>query len=202
MPCVVDLAAMRSRDEAGRWRSAEDQSSHSRRSGDRSQRCRLTSSAASVVAVSRTARWNSTATCERYEFLKWGQKAFRKLLSVVPPATGIVHQVNLEYSRQGGRHARRRRLPRFAGRHRQPYHDDQRSRRCRLGGRCGIEAEACMLGQPIYMVTPEVVGFKLHGQLARRLHRDRPGADRSRRSSAVTASSKSLSSSTATASPA
>jgi aconitate hydratase len=100
---------------------------------------------------------------ERYEFLKWGQKAFRNF-SVVPPATGIVHQVNLEYlakvvvTRDG-----------VAFPDSLVGTDSHTTMINGLGvvgwGVGGIEAEACMLGQPIYMVTPEVVGFKLHGHL-------------------------------------
>ena len=100
---------------------------------------------------------------ERYEFLKWGQKAFQNF-SVVPPATGIVHQVNLEYLAKV-----------VAVRDGVAFPDslvgtDSHTTMINglgvLGwGVGGIEAEACMLGQPIYMVTPQVVGFRLHGQL-------------------------------------
>ena len=100
---------------------------------------------------------------ERYEFLKWGQKAF-KSFSVVPPATGIVHQVNLEYlakvvaTRDG-----------IAFPDSLVGTDSHTTMINGLGvvgwGVGGIEAEACMLGQPIYMVTPQVVGFKLKGEL-------------------------------------
>jgi len=100
---------------------------------------------------------------ERYEFLKWGQKAFKNF-SVVPPATGIVHQVNLEYlakvvvTRDG-----------IAFPDSLVGTDSHTTMINGLGvagwGVGGIEAEACMLGQPIYMVTPQVVGFKLKGEL-------------------------------------
>ena len=100
---------------------------------------------------------------ERYEFLKWGQRAFKNF-SVVPPATGIVHQVNLEYlakvvvTRDG-----------VAFPDSLVGTDSHTTMINGLGvvgwGVGGIEAEACMLGQPIYMVTPQVVGFKLHGKL-------------------------------------
>src|SRR5439155_1756930 len=100
---------------------------------------------------------------ERYEFLKWGQKAFKNF-EVVPPAIGIVHQVNLEYLakvvqvRDG-----------FAFPDSLVGTDSHTTMINGLGvvgwGVGGIEAEACMLGQPIYMVTPQVVGFKLHGKL-------------------------------------
>ena len=75
---------------------------------------------------------------ERYEFLRWGQKAFNNF-RVVPPGTGIVHQVNLEYLAKvvflGNDHAGHGRLPRFARRHRQPHDDDRRPGRRRLGRR-------------------------------------------------------------------
>ena len=80
---------------------------------------------------------------ERYEFLKWGSKALDNF-SVVPPGTGICHQVNLEYigqaiwhSDSSGAHGdgTPRRLSRHAGRHRQPHDDDQRPGRARLGRR-------------------------------------------------------------------
>jgi aconitate hydratase len=100
---------------------------------------------------------------ERYAFLKWGQTSFRNF-RVVPPDTGIVHQVNLEYLAsvvftEGG----------------QAYPDtlmgtDSHTTMVNgLGvvgwGLGGIEAEACMLGQPISMLLPEVVGFRLRGAL-------------------------------------
>src|SRR3954463_9109015 len=100
---------------------------------------------------------------ERYEFLKWGQRAFNNF-DVVPPATGIVHQVNLEYLakvvfvRDGVAYP-----DTLVGT------DSHTTMINGLGvvgwGVGGIEAEACMLGQPIYMVMPQVVGFKLHGKL-------------------------------------
>ena len=69
---------------------------------------------------------------ERYEFLRWGAKAFNNL-RVVPPATGIVHQVNLEYLAQGVLLQRRRRIPRYARRHRLAHDDGQRPGRVGLG---------------------------------------------------------------------
>ena len=74
---------------------------------------------------------------ERYTFLKWGQSAFNNF-RVVPPGTGICHQVNLEYLAQTvwtdtDQNGRRRRLPRHAGRHRQPHHHGQRHGRSGLG---------------------------------------------------------------------
>lgn len=106
---------------------------------------------------------------ERYEFLHWGQKAFKNF-KVVPPATGIVHQVNLEY------------LAKVVQLYKDPHGDglvalpdtlvgtDSHTTMINglgvLGwGVGGIEAEAAMLAQPIYMLMPEVVGFKLTGRL-------------------------------------
>ncbi len=104
---------------------------------------------------------------ERYMLLRWGQTAFRNF-RVVPPDTGIVHQVNLEY------------LASVVFRNKtasgwQAYPDslvgtDSHTTMINglgvLGwGVGGIEAEACMLGQPISMLLPPVVGFKMHGKL-------------------------------------
>lgn len=104
---------------------------------------------------------------ERYVFLRWGQKAFDKF-RVVPPGTGICHQVNLEYLGKA------------------VWHEEQDGKRIAypdtlvgtdshttminglgvLGwGVGGIEAEAAMLGQPVSMLIPDVVGFKLTGKL-------------------------------------
>jgi aconitate hydratase len=100
---------------------------------------------------------------ERYEFLKWGQRAFKNF-GVVPPGRGIVHQVNLEHlakvvwTRDG-----------VAFPDTLVGTDSHTTMINGLGvvgwGVGGIEAEACMLGQPIYIVTPEVIGFKLTGSL-------------------------------------
>jgi aconitate hydratase len=110
---------------------------------------------------------------ERYAFLRWGQKAFRNF-KVVPPDTGIVHQVNLEYL------ARVVFVAESAAMALSPeaplaYPDtvvgtDSHTTMINglgvLGwGVGGIEAEAAMLGQPVSMLIPEVVGFKLHGRL-------------------------------------
>src|SRR5947209_2512176 len=101
---------------------------------------------------------------ERYMFLRWGQTAFDNF-KVVPPETGIVHQVNLEF------------LARvvFVNKENQAYPDtlvgtDSHTTMINglgvLGwGVGGIEAEAAMLGQPVSMLIPQVVGFKLHGEL-------------------------------------
>ena len=101
---------------------------------------------------------------ERYEFLKWGQSAFDNF-RVVPPATGIVHQVNLEF------------LAKVVWDNGTDLYPDSLvgtdSHTTMINGLGvvgwgvgGIEAEAVMVGQPIYMLLPEVVGFKLTGKLA------------------------------------
>ncbi|HEV8146397.1 MAG TPA: aconitate hydratase AcnA, partial [Bryobacteraceae bacterium] len=100
---------------------------------------------------------------ERYAFLKWGQSAFQNFRAV-PPDTGIVHQVNLEYL-----------APVVFAKDGEAYPDtvvgtDSHTTMINgLGvvgwGVGGIEAEACMLGQPATMLLPEVVGFKLTGRL-------------------------------------
>jgi aconitate hydratase len=104
---------------------------------------------------------------ERYAFLRWGQTAFRNF-QVVPPNTGIVHQVNLEYL---GRVI----FDSEANGARQAYPDtlvgtDSHTTMINglgvLGwGVGGIEAEAAMLGQPVTMLIPQVIGFRLTGQL-------------------------------------
>lgn len=100
---------------------------------------------------------------ERYEFLKWGQQAFENF-GVVPPATGIVHQVNLEYLAKGVLTSDGVAYPdSLVG---TDSHTTMINGLGVLGwGVGGIEAEAVMLGQPIYMLTPEVVGFRLSGKL-------------------------------------
>ncbi len=120
-----------------------------------------------TIALARNTELEFERNRERYEFLRWGQKAFANF-SVVPPASGIVHQVNLEYIARGV--------------WTRPEEDsivvypdslvgtDSHTTMINgLGivgwGVGGIEAEAVMLAQPIYMLIPEVVGFKLTGQL-------------------------------------
>jgi aconitate hydratase len=101
---------------------------------------------------------------ERYEFLKWGQQAFANF-RVVPPATGIVHQVNLEYLAQVVWDRDGVLFPdSLVG---TDSHTTMINGLGVLGwGVGGIEAEAAMVGQPVYMLIPEVVGFRLTGRLA------------------------------------
>ncbi|MGC2087267.1 MAG: aconitate hydratase AcnA [Bradyrhizobium sp.] len=112
---------------------------------------------------------------ERYEFLKWGQKAFSNF-SVVPPGTGICHQVNLEYLAQTvWTKKEKMTVGRTTGTFEVAYPDSlvgTDSHTTMVNGLAvlgwgvgGIEAEACMLGQPLSMLLPDVVGFKLTGKL-------------------------------------
>jgi aconitate hydratase len=118
-------------------------------------------------ALARNAEIEFQRNRERYEFLHWGQKVFDNF-RVVPPATGIVHQVNLEFlaavvmaKEVNGEH--------LAFPDTLVGTDSHTTMINGLGvvgwGVGGIEAEAAMLGQPIDLVTPDVVGFKLYGEL-------------------------------------
>ena len=118
---------------------------------------------ASGVALTINNQKDFERNTERYQFLKWGQGAFQNF-RVVPPATGIVHQVNLEY------------LAKVVWEDGGVLYPDSLvgtdSHTTMINGAGvvgwgvgGIEAEAVMLGQPIYMLIPEVVGFKLTGRL-------------------------------------
>jgi aconitate hydratase len=100
---------------------------------------------------------------ERYEFLKWGMQAF-DTFRVVPPGVGIVHQVNLEYLARGVHMKGGLYYPdTLVGT------DSHTTMINGIGvvgwGVGGIEAEAAMLGQPVYLLTPDVVGFEMSGQL-------------------------------------
>jgi aconitate hydratase len=104
---------------------------------------------------------------ERYEFMKWGMQAF-DTFGVVPPGFGIVHQVNLEYLARG--------VFKTGKKGQEVYYPDSLvgtdSHTTMINGLGvvawgvgGIEAEAAMLGQPVYFLTPDVVGFELTGRL-------------------------------------
>jgi aconitate hydratase len=164
VPCVVDLAAMRE--------------AITRLGGDAEQVNPL-APAEMVVdhsvqvdeygtsdALADNTRMEFERNGERYAFLRWGQSAFRNF-KVVPPNTGIVHQVNVEYlgrvvfSREG--------TPLQAYPDTVVGTDSHTTMINGLGvlgwGVGGIEAEAAMLGQPVTMLIPQVIGFKLNGQL-------------------------------------
>lgn len=161
VPAVVDLTAMR---------SAMDRMGKDYRKIDMQVRCDLVIDHSVIVdAFGNELAFNVNIereferNRERYELLKWAQNAFANL-RVVPPGTGIVHQVNLEYLAQGvfvedGVAL----IDSLVGT------DSHTTMINGLGvvgwGVGGIEAEAVMLGEPISMLLPEVVGFKLHGSL-------------------------------------
>jgi aconitate hydratase len=166
VPCVVDLAAMRDAivrlgGEAERVNPlapAELVIDHSVQVDEYG----------SAGALEANTRIEFARNVERYAFLRWGQSAFRNF-AVVPPSTGIVHQVNLEYlgrvifdAQKDGAYT--------------AYPDtlvgtDSHTTMINglgvLGwGVGGIEAEAAMLGQPVTMLIPQVIGFRLTGRLA------------------------------------
>ena len=161
VPCVVDLAAMRG--------------AMQRMGGDPKRvnplvPCDLVidhsvqvDAYASGVALTINSEKEFERNMERYEFLKWGQGAFKNF-RVVPPGAGIVHQVNLEYlakvvwEKDGVLYP-----DSLVG---TDSHTTMINGLGVLGwGVGGIEAEAVMLGQPIYMLIPEVVGVRLTGKL-------------------------------------
>ena len=166
VPCVVDLAAMRDglKRLGGDYRKINPQVP-----------CDLVIDHSVQVdafgtkgALDKNVALEFKRNKERYEFLKWGQGAFKNF-RVVPPATGIIHQVNLEYLAKGV-------LKKKQNGETIAYPDslvgtDSHTTMINgLGivgwGVGGIEAEAVMLGEPIYMLMPEVIGFKLTGELS------------------------------------
>jgi aconitate hydratase len=165
VPCVVDLAAMRDAivrlggdpEKVNPLAPAELVIDHSVQVDEYGTPGAL--GANNAIEFARNA--------ERYSFLRWGQTAFRNF-SVVPPNTGIVHQVNLEYL---GRvifdaevNGQRRAYPdTLVG---TDSHTTMINGLGVLGwGVGGIEAEAAMLGQPVTMLIPQVIGFRLSGSL-------------------------------------
>ena len=169
VPAVVDLAAMRDAMKNARRRSRQDQPAGAGRSRHRpfGRRRLFRHRQALGQNVKREYEQNQ----ERYRFLKWGQQAFSNF-SVVPPGTGICHQVNLEYLAQTVWTTKEKRDGKtveiaypdtLVG---TDSHTTMVNGLAVLGwGVGGIEAEAAMLGQPLSMLLPEVVGFKLTGEL-------------------------------------
>jgi aconitase A len=165
VPCIVDLAAMRDAivrlggdaERVNPLNPAELVIDHSVQVDEYGTPGALAANTAIEFARNR----------ERYAFLRWGQTAFRNF-SVVPPNTGIVHQVNLEY-------LARVIFDAASGSTRRAYPDtlvgtDSHTTMINglgvLGwGVGGIEAEAAMLGQPVTMLIPQVIGFRLEGRL-------------------------------------
>ena len=164
VPCVVDLAALRSAmaragKDANRIEPLVpvdlviDHSVQVDRFG-------------SPAAMRENSKLEFERNRERYEFLRWGQGAF-ETLNIVPPSVGIVHQVNLEYLARGVLTKEQDGAVAFPDS--LVGTDSHTTMINGLGivgwGVGGIEAEACMLGQPIYISMPEVIGFRLEGAL-------------------------------------
>ncbi|HEX3681860.1 MAG TPA: aconitate hydratase AcnA [Bryobacteraceae bacterium] len=165
VPCVVDLAAMR---DALKKLGANPELANPLIPADLVIDHSVQVDAfGSAHAFQQNAILEFARNQERYAFLRWGQKAFGNF-RVVPPDTGIVHQVNLEYlasvvfsDTQGG--VLRAYPDTLMG---TDSHTTMINGVGVVGwGVGGIEAEACMLGQPISMLLPPVVGFKLSGKL-------------------------------------
>jgi aconitate hydratase len=165
VPCVVDLAAMR---DAVRKLGADPAKINPLVPVDLViDHSVQVDVFGTTFALEKNAEIEFERNRERYEFLRWGQKSFRNF-RVVPPATGIVHQVNLEYLASCV-------IAAGEGTNRSAYPDtlvgtDSHTTMINglgvLGwGVGGIEAEAVMLGQPLYLVMPKVVGFRLTGAL-------------------------------------
>jgi aconitate hydratase len=165
VPCVVDLAAMRDAivrlggdaERVNPLAPAELVIDHSVQVDEYG----------SAGALAANTRIEFSRNVERYAFLRWGQSAFRNF-AVVPPSTGIVHQVNLEYlgrvvfdaEKNGALSAYPDTLVGTDS------HTTMINGLGVLGwGVGGIEAEAAMLGQPVTMLIPQVIGFRLIGRL-------------------------------------
>ena len=122
---------------------------------------------ATADALNRNTEMEFLRNRERYEFLKWGQNAFSNF-RVVPPMTGIVHQINLEYLADVVM-TKKENNETIAFPDTLVGTDSHTTMINGLGvvgwGVGGIEAEAVMLGQPMDMLLPDVIGFKLHGKL-------------------------------------
>ncbi len=161
VPAVVDLAALRSAMERmGGDTSKINPLSHVDLVIDHSVQI---DSYGSSDSMGKNVKREFERNHERYKFLKWGQQSFENF-TVVPPAVGIVHQVNLEYLAGVTLETDGWMYPdSLVGT------DSHTTMINGLGivgwGVGGIEAEAAMLGQPIYMLIPEVVGFNLKGKL-------------------------------------
>lgn len=122
----------------------------------------------SAEALQRNLEMEFSRNRERYQFLKWGQQAF-ETFGVVPPGIGIVHQVNLEYLAKGVLYQTNADGSRLYYPDTLVGTDSHTTMINGIGvvgwGVGGIEAEAGMLGQPVYFLTPEVVGVHLTGRL-------------------------------------
>lgn len=165
VPCVVDLATMR---EAVKELGGDPQQINPLAPAEMViDHSVVIDVAGSPDAAERNVEYEYQRNGERYQFLRWGQTAFDNF-KVVPPGTGIVHQVNIEY-------LARTVMTREVGSDIVAYPDscvgtDSHTTMVNglgvLGwGVGGIEAEAAMLGQPVSMLIPKVVGFKLTGEI-------------------------------------
>ncbi len=165
VPCVVDLAAMR---DALKKLGADPELANPLIPADLViDHSVQVDSFGTPQAFLENALLEFSRNQERYAFLRWGQKAFSNF-RVVPPDTGIVHQVNLEYLANVV-------FSQTTGGKLQAYPDSLMGTDSHTTmingvgvvgwGVGGIEAEACMLGQPISMLLPQVVGFKLSGKM-------------------------------------
>ncbi len=165
VPCVVDLATMR---EAVLALGGDPQKINPLAPAEMViDHSVVIDVAGSPDAAERNVEFEYQRNAERYQFLRWGQTAFDNF-KVVPPGTGIVHQVNIEY-------LARTVMTREVNGELVAYPDscvgtDSHTTMVNglgvLGwGVGGIEAEAAMLGQPVSMLIPKVVGFKLTGQI-------------------------------------
>ena len=161
VPCVVDLAAMRS---AMKRAGGDPQAINPLVPVDLViDHSVQVDEYANPLALVKNVEVEFGRNRERYEFLKWGSTAFQNF-GVVPPATGIIHQVNLEYLAKVVMSDGGVAMPdSLVG---TDSHTTMINGLGVLGwGVGGIEAEAAMLGQPCYLLTPEVVGMKLTGEL-------------------------------------
>ena len=169
VPLLVDLAAMRSA-VAGWARIPKSSSRSCRWIWWWTTRCRWISPVR-ADAMAKNLDLEFSRNRERYQFLKWGMQAF-DTFKVVPPGIGIVHQVNLEYLAKGVLSSESE----IANVKSQIYYPDTLvgtdSHTTMINGIGivgwgvgGIEAEAGMLGQPVYFLTPDVVGVHLTGAL-------------------------------------
>ena len=165
VPCVVDLATMR---EAVQALGGDPQKINPLAPAEMViDHSVVIDVAGTADAAERNVEFEYQRNAERYQFLRWGQTAFDNF-KVVPPGTGIVHQVNIEY-------LARTVMTREVNGELVAYPDscvgtDSHTTMVNglgvLGwGVGGIEAEAAMLGQPVSMLIPKVVGFKLTGQI-------------------------------------
>ena len=158
VPCVVDLATMREAVAELGGDAGQDQPAGPGRAGHRPLRHRRL--LRHPDSFSRNVELEYERNFERYQFLRWGQTAFDEF-KVVPPGTGIVHQVNIEHLA---------RVVMVRGGKAYPDTcvgtDSHTTMVNGLGvlawGVGGIEAESALLGQPVSMLIPRVVGFKLH----------------------------------------